>query len=801
MTDMKSEFDQMKKEEEEKQESLDQRWELTDEEYQKSIDRATDWYSKVKKIEAEMLAEVGKQDEEFHAEIMDDFEGRKFPEIIDDFPPTDEEIRRSEDEQRFPEILREVEEPKPEKKPKKGKDKGKPKKKEMEAVVKEKEEPIHKIPGGIIGQFFTCRKKGWRDRLWEVTPGGAKSDDDLQDMPDKMIKSITAITGPKRFVVLSGSDYSVCEKTKVGERELEEKWRGQQEESSEKFSMISHALGGRCFLYRPWGETVWKIDHEKGVVRDIDGNEKEVSPKMTEAIAKGGLGFTVLDESCNVVTANIGENNAWKDYRDYEEAVEKEEKDEEVDLPDLDLGDDKHEKAKQDATDVHDVLHFIDDIKATGQMKVENWKGFDFEVLGLMFVGNLLESKCAFRDKWHEKLYPGQFVMIVGPPSSRKTSGYKSVLNPIKQSKMDDLVISHDWTPEAAIKEIHDKDLTSCTLFVSEAARILDPSLGPGYQGTLKEVLLTIYDDPEYHVRRVDKDRPDIDLDNLSLSFCGTIQTERFIKLVTDDDITSGFFGRFSYIVLDDIDNPPIQGQYTSEQYSLDSSIGSMAREIRSTLKNVKKDTPLIFQFNEEGDSCINKWYNEIYIMCDMHGRDPSKHLKTIADRLFTMCKKMSMIYTVLNLIGSGNKMVRRKGREDWEPDFIVGVDNINKGIDYCNEVFRRQMHLYFKIMDMSDSFEKEVERFKRTFYKSTIPHYQCDRGRVLRRSDFTPYLHRDSGWINKLMNSMQKLEMFYQFSITNSKTSKTIEFIADFDPKEGGKGFHEKVFKVLMLQ
>jgi len=700
MSDMKSEFDRMKKEEEEKQEALDQHWELTDEEYQESIDRATDWYSKVKKIEAGMLAEVEKQDDEFHAEIMDEFEGRKFPEIIDEIPPSLEEIRRWENEQMFPEI----EEPKqvPKKKPKK--DKGKSKKKE-----------------------------------------------------------------PK----------------------------------GKKVPQIHHKLDSRRFLYRPWGEMVWRIDSEKGVARDDDGNEKEMSSEMTEAIARNVKGYIVMDEAYNVVTATIGENNAWKHHRDHEEAVEKKkkEKDEELDLSGLELGDDKHEKAKQDGTNVHDVLHFIDNIKSAGRMKVENWKGFDFEVLGLMFVGNLLESKCAFRDKWHEKLYPGQFVMIVGPPSSRKTSGYKAVLNPIKQSKIDDLVISHDWTPEAAIKEIHDKDLTSCTLFVSEAARILDPSLGPGYQGTLKEVLLTIYDDPEYHVRRVDKDRPDIDLDNLSLSFCGTIQSDRFIKLVTEDDITSGFFGRFSYIVLDDIDDPPIQGQYTLDQHHLDSSIGSMAKKIRLTLKKIKKDSPLVFHFDEEGDSRINKWYNEIYMVCDTHGRYPSKHLKTIADRLFTMCKKMSMIYTVLNLIGSGSKMVRRKGREDWEPDFIIGVDNIEKGIDYCNEVFRRQLNLYFMIVDSFNPFNREIDRFKKIFYKPNIPHYQCDRGRVVRRASITLLIHRNKDEFNKLMNSLQKIELFWQFGITNAKTSKSTQFIADFNPEDDGDDLRERVFKELVIK
>ena len=92
---------------------------------------------------------------------------------------------------------------------------------EIESAVKEKEEePVHKIPGGIIGRLFTVRRKGWHDRIWVVTPGGAKSGDDLQEMPDEIIESVA---GSKGFVILSGSDYSVVEKTKPNERELIDK--------------------------------------------------------------------------------------------------------------------------------------------------------------------------------------------------------------------------------------------------------------------------------------------------------------------------------------------------------------------------------------------------------------------------------------------------------------------------------------------------------------------------------------------------------------------------------------------------
>ena len=89
----------------------------------------------------------------------------------------------------------------------------------------------------------------------------------------------------------------------------------------------------------------------------------------------------------------------------------------------------------------------------------------------------------------------------------------------------------------------------------------------------------------------------------------------------------------------------------------------------------------------------------------------------------------------------------------------------------------------------------REIDRFKRIFYKSTIPHYQCDRGRVLRRSDILCYIHSDKDKLNELMNSLQEIELFWEFGILNAKTGRYTQFVSDFDPKDEIASLREQVF------
>ncbi len=497
---------------------------------------------------------------------------------------------------------------------------------EIEAVIKEKEEPIHKIPGGIVGRLFTVRRKEWRDRIWVVTPGGAKSDDDIQEMPDKMIESIS---GSKGFVVLSGSDYSVVEKTKVNERELIEKWRDQRDEKKDKEEELIDLTG---------------LDISK-----IQLAEKVKGYKLT------------IDQ----------------DY----------------------------------------IKNLIEHITAYGITRMPQHNPEAFKIIALVFMPSVLNGKVIVRDGWKDKIYPNQYTVIIGPPSTQKSTAFQNIHH-VAKSAIPDISYHVDWTKEALGVEFQTNP--SGVVWMDEFAQILDPGIREGYKSGVLEFLIVCYDEDEYSTHRIDEKR-NLEVEGVNIGFGGTIQTERFYKLVTEDDVNSGFFNRFCYIILRDQKEPPVQTRYTKEIDIHKKMIIRSLREIRKSLDHVDRDYPVLFEYDDEALDVLNKWYVKLDAHCRSYGGIRAMSLVAIASRVYTMAKKAGLVYEVLDLISQGVTITRDSNNE--MPTYMIIATNIQKGIDFAQMCFKNSEYLYQRLRstDVAVKLEKFMDILKSSRTTSVV--------------------------------------------------------------------------------
>ena len=564
---------------------------------------------------------------------------------------------------------------------------------EIDPVVKEKKKkPFHKIPDGIDGRLFTVRKKGWRGRIWKVIQedGGAKSDDDLQEIPDEMIETLA---GSEGFVVLSGSDYSVVEKTKANERELIEKWRDQQEEKKDKEEEIVDLTG---------------LDISK-----IQAVEKVMGYKLT------------IDQ----------------DY----------------------------------------IKNLVEHITAYGITRMPQHNPEAFKIISLVFMPSVLNGKVVVRDGWKDKIYPNLYTVIIGPPSTQKSTAFQNIHH-VAKSAIPDISYHVDWTKEALGVEFQTN--RTGVVWKDEFAQILDPDIREGYMNGVLEFLMVCYDEDEYSTHRIDEKR-NLEVEGVNIGFGATIQTERFYKLVTDDDVNSGFFNRFCYIILWDQKEPPKQTLYTKEIDTHKKMIVRALREVRKTLDHVDVDYPVLFEYDDEALDILNKWYVNVDAHCRSYGGIRAMSLIAVASRVYTMAKKVGLVYEVLDLISQGVSI--RRDRNNEMPTYMITATNIQKGIDFAQMCFKNSEYLYHRLR--STDVAVKLERFMDILRspRSTSIVVRGHRGEpgalyAMKRSDLLRNVGMKLRDFEDYLHTFMVMEKLFRFKMKLSSTArKPAEMICTF--------------------
>ena len=555
-------------------------------------------------------------------------------------------------------------------------------------------EEVHRIPGGIIGRLFTVRKKDWRNKIWIVTPGGAKCEDETKEMPDKMIDSIASSKG---YVVLSGSDFSVVTQTKPEERKLIEDWR------------------------------------------DSKSDEKK---RKEDVVDLSGLDENLLDAL---------------------------------------------EKARQMkvTVDKHYIKTLVENMVRYGHERMPEHNPEAFMTLGLAFMSCVIDGRVIIRDGWKDEIYPNLFTVIIGPPSTQKSSSYNTIRGTARLA-IPNITYHVDWTKEALGAEFQHNP--SAMIYKDEFAQILDPNIREGYMRGVLEFLTVIYDENEYSTHRIEESR-NVDIRGVNASFTGTIQTERFYKLVTEDDVNSGFFNRFCYIILQDRKEPPKQTRYTEAIDTHKRMISHAFREIKNSLKHIDREYPVLLDYTDEGIEILNEWYAELDLHARSYGGIRAMSLVAVISRIYTMAKKASIIYEVLDRVSQEEKLFRDENNE--MPVYKVSVENIKKGISFANMCFKNAEYLYLRLR--STDVAVKLEKFM-DIIKSPRP------GSILIKGDRgSPNALYSMSRSNLIKNSGMKLKEFEDYLSTfmameklfvcniktSSKSKRSGEFICTFDPSD----------------
>jgi len=603
---------------------------------------------KAEAIEYEHLEEAIEEYDRIMAESINELGGTKFPEIIED----------------------DVLEP--------GKEK----------------EPVHKVPGGIVGRLFTVRKKGWKDKIWEVTPGGAKSGDEIREIPDEMVNTIASSKG---YVVLSGKDYSIITQTKPNEKKLVEEWREKREGQKKK-------------------------------IEDL------------------------------------------------------------VDLTDLNIDDIKDvQKIKNYKLDVdhHYIKNLVENIIRYGHERMPEQNPEAFKTIGLAFLSSAIDGKVIIRDGWKDEIYPNLFTVVIGPPSTQKSSAFNTIQGSVKGS-IPDIVYHTDWTKEALGAQFQSNP--SGMIWKDEFAQILDPEIREGYMRGVLEFLIVIYDENEYSTHRIEESR-NIEVQGVNASFTATIQTERFYKLVNEDDVNSGFFNRFCYVILQDRKEPPKQTIYTKETDIHKKKISKAFKEVRGATKHINRRFPVLMDYDEEGIRMLNEWYAELDGHARSYGGIRAMSLVAVISRIYTMAKKAAIIYEVLDRISKDEKLYRDTNNE--MPAYQISPDNIQKGIDFANMCYKNAEYLYLRLRstDVAVKLEKFMDIVKSPRKGSIV--IAGKRGEKnakygMRRSDLLKNVALKLKDFNDYLNTFLAMERLFVFrSRTSTKARNEADFICTFNPAE----------------
>jgi hypothetical protein len=470
-------------------------------------------------------------------------------------------------------------------------------------------------------------------------------------------------------------------------------------------SKIPDSVLDRLFTVRRkgWEGRIWRVTPAGATSGD---ETRDMSNKLVSAIASS-QGYVVLSgKDYSVIRETTPEERKLlDDYRDgiEVEGVDREAREIEKQLKTIELGDKMKEvRLTIDSTYIRNL---VENIILYGNSRNPDIPPEAYLIIGHAFASALLNGKVVIRDGWKDEVYPNIYAVVVGPPSTQKSSAFQIVKSPCKRS-IPDIVYHTDWTKEALGVQFVNNP--SGVIWQDEFAQILDPEIREGYKRGVLEFLIVIYDENEYSTHRIEDNR-NLVAEGVNISFVGTIQTERFYRLVTEDDVNSGFFNRFSYIILSDRKKPPVQTRYTKKMDVHKEMIVKAFREVRKALDSIDRSSPVLMDFSDDALDMLNRWYEELDNHCRSYGGIRSMSLIAVASRIYTMAKKSAIVHEVLERISKGERL--RRVLNDPMPSYQISVENMKKGIDFARICFKNSEYLYHNLR--STDIAVKLEKFK----------------------------------------------------------------------------------------
>lgn len=246
----------------------------------------------------------------------------------------------------------------------------------------------------------------------------------------------------------------------------------------------------------------------------------------------------------------------------------------------------------------------------------------------------------------HGNVYPNLWIILLGPSSiSRKTTAInigKRVLPPNLH------YLAEESSPEGLISSL---DLNGIGVLIRDEIGGFLQNLTRQYMKGFKEFLNNLFDCPDKYQRTLRN--KEYNIENACVSILGATTKSRLLRNMNEDDLLSGFFARFIYI-LPSLENrkwKPVA--HKKEEINVkESMLKFKLQELQEFFSKQKE--PIILELDEDALKRYNDWLKEWEDR--LMKEENVDAMSSIYSRLSTYAVKFAILQHVNNAVGDTNE-------------------------------------------------------------------------------------------------------------------------------------------------
>jgi len=162
-------------------------------------------------------------------------------------------------------------------------------------------------------------------------------------------------------------------------------------------------------------------------------------------------------------------------------------------------------------------------------------------------AAHILIAAAINRNRWlelgHKTIYPSIYGLCLADSGERKSTP----MDYAEEACPKDLRLANDYSPEALIADLDERQQARGIAFIDEAGRLLGTMRKYQYGEGMKDLLNKLWDTPNEIDRKLMK--ATFHLESVYLNILMATTRSRFVDVASPEDITSGFLARFLPVI------------------------------------------------------------------------------------------------------------------------------------------------------------------------------------------------------------------------------------------------------------
>lgn len=248
----------------------------------------------------------------------------------------------------------------------------------------------------------------------------------------------------------------------------------------------------------------------------------------------------------------------------------------------------------------------------------------------------------------HGDVYPNLWIIILGPSSiSRKTTAInigKKLLPP------DIHFLAEESSPEGLISSLA---LNGIGVLINQEIGGFLQNMNRQYMRGYRESLNNLYDCPPHFSRGLKNN--EVNITDVCISILGATTKSRLLKNMNEDDLLSGFFARFLYI-LPSLENRKWKSvTHKKEEINVkESMLKFKLQDLQEFFSKQKQEEPIVLELDEDALKRYNEWLKEWEERLEKE--DNVDAMSSVYSRLSVYAVKFAILQHVNNVVGDTNE-------------------------------------------------------------------------------------------------------------------------------------------------